>query len=252
MLQQTFLHIPGVSKEIESYIWQNDVLNWQEFLQSTNNLNSTNKLNLSPSKVFKIKEHLHKSLIALQHKNHQFFNLPSNEEWRIYHEFKDHCCFLDIETTGLSRYYNYITTIGLYDGENSRVFVKDQDLHEFAQEIAKYKVIVTFNGKCFDIPFLCESFPEIDFHHVHLDLRYLMRDLGYSGGLKKIEKELGVNRDDELAEVDGFEAVRLWHRYQKGDAGALELLKKYNEADVVNLKTLMEFTYDKLKEKTLF
>ena len=83
-------------------------------------------------------------------------------------------------------------------------------------------------------------------------LRYLMKDLGYSGGLKRIEKEVGINRDDELAEVDGFEAVRLWRRYKKGDLQSLELLKKYNEADVVNLKTLMEFTYGKLKEKTLF
>ncbi len=246
MLKQTFLHIPGVSKEVESHIWQNDILNWDEFLQSAHTLN------LPSSKVFKIKEHLEKSNFALQNKNHSFFNLPSKEDWRLYREFKEHCCFLDIETTGLSKHYHYITTIGLYDGENSRVFVKDQDLHEFAQEIAKYKVIVTFNGKCFDLPFLKATFPEIDFHHIHLDLRYLMRDLGYSGGLKRIEKEVGVNRSDELAEVDGYEAVRLWRRYQKGDVSALELLKKYNEADVVNLKTLMEFTYGKLKQKLLY
>ncbi|MBT3835967.1 ribonuclease H-like domain-containing protein [Candidatus Woesearchaeota archaeon] len=246
MLQQTFLHIPGISKEVESHIWKNDILNWHEFHQQGHSLD------LPTSKIFKIKEHVEKSIHALQHKNHQFFNLPSKEEWRLYQDFKEHCCFLDIETTGLSKHYNYITTIGLYDGESSRVFVKDQDLHEFAQEIAKYKVIVTFNGKCFDLPFLRSSFPDIDFHHIHLDLRYLMKDLGYSGGLKRIEKEVGINRDDELAEVDGFEAVRLWRRYKKGDLQSLELLKKYNEADVVNLKTLMEFTYGKLKEKTLF
>jgi uncharacterized protein len=246
MLQQTFLHIPGVSKEVESRIWKNDILNWHEFSELAHTLD------LPTSKVFKIKEHVQNSIQALQNQDHSFFNLPSKEEWRLYKEFKNHCCFLDIETTGLSKHYNYITTIGVYDGEKSRVFVKDQDLHEFAQEIAKYKVIVTFNGKCFDLPFLKESFPEIDFHHIHLDLRYLMKDLGFSGGLKRIEKEVGINREDELAEVDGFEAVRLWRRYQKGDVGALELLKKYNEADVVNLKTLMEFTYDKLKEKTLF
>ena len=246
MLQQTFLHIPGVSKEVESHIWQNDILNWDEFLEKAHGLN------LPSSKIFKIKQHLTKSLLALEDKNHQFFSLPSKEEWRLYQEFKGDCCFLDIETTGLSRHYHYITTIGLFDGNNSRVFVKDQDLHEFSQEIAKYKMIITFNGKCFDLPFLRATFPEIDFHHIHLDLRYLMRDLGYSGGLKRIEKEVGVNRCDELAEVDGFEAVRLWRRYQKGDLSALELLKKYNEADVVNLKTLMDFSYKKLKEKTLF
>jgi uncharacterized protein len=246
MLQQTFLHIPGISKEVESHIWRSNILNWNEFLESSHSIN------LPPSKVLKIREHIAQSHVALQNKNHGFFSLPNKEEWRLYREFKDHCCFLDIETTGLSRHYNHITTIGVYDGEKSRIFVKDQDLHEFAEEIAKYKVIVTFNGKCFDLPFLRETFPEINFHHIHLDLRYIMRDLGFSGGLKRIEKEVGITRGNHLAEVDGFEAVRLWRRYKAGDEQALQLLKQYNEADVVNLKTLMEFSYDKLKERTLF
>ncbi len=243
MLRQTFLHVPGITKEVEEHIWSNDILSWDEFLQNHQSLN------LPESKIIKIKQHLEESQIALQNDNLSFFNLPSKEEWRFYRELKNDCCFLDIETTGLSRNYHYITTIGLYNGKESKVFVKDQDLDKFAEEISKYKMIVTFNGKCFDLPFLKESFPNINFNHVHVDLRYALKELGYSGGLKRIEKELGIQRDDDLQEVDGFEAVRLWRRYKRGDLQALELLKKYNIADVENLEFLMNFTYDKLKEK---
>jgi len=59
---------------------------------------------------------------------------------------------------------------------------------------------------------------------IHLDLRYMLKEFGFSGGLKKIERELGVVRDEEVANVDGFEAVRLWRRYERGDEEALRLL----------------------------
>ena len=76
-----------------------------------------------------------------------------------------------------------------------------------------------------------------------------MKELGYAGGLKKIEKEIGICRDDDLDGVDGFEAVRLWYKYKKGDQAALDKLVKYNIADVENLKVMMEFAFEKLKEK---
>ena len=243
MLRQTFLHVPGITKEVEAQIWQNNILNWEEFIQNHHSLN------LPSSKIIKIKQHLEQSQLALNNNNHSFFNLPSKEEWRFYKDLKHQCCFLDIETTGLSRHYHDITTIGLYNGKESKVFVKDQDLHKFAEEINKYKLIITFNGKCFDLPFLKTKFPNILFNHIHVDLRYAMKELGYSGGLKNIEKQLQIQRDDDLQEVDGYEAVRLWKKYKRGDLAALELLKRYNIADVENLEFLMDFTYDKLKEK---
>ena len=33
--------------------------------------------------------------------------------------------------------------------------------------------------------------------------------------IKRIEKEIGITRSEEVEGVDGFEAVRLWKRYQK-------------------------------------
>ena len=40
--------------------------------------------------------------------------------------------------------------------------------------------------------------------------------------------------------MDGYTAVLLWQRYQRGDKGALDLLLSYNREDVVNLEVLMD------------
>jgi len=51
----------------------------------------------------------------------------------------------------------------------------------------------------------------------HIDLRFLLKKLGYAGGLKRIDKELGINRGADIDGIDGFEAVRLWNEYRWGN-----------------------------------
>ena len=235
MLTNTFIHIPGISKEKEVMLWESKITNWQEFLDN----------DTFPS----MRSWVEESVDAHLSNNHKFFltHLPSQEHWRTYKEFKH--CFLDIETTGLSKHHDEVTVIGLYNGKESRIFINGKNLEEFPKEIAKYQTVITFNGKCFDVPFLKAKFPEIDFNKFHIDLRYVMKNLGFSGGLKKIEKEVGICRDDDLQDISGWDAVRLWHKYKRGDDEALRLLVKYNIADIENLKTLMDFSYEKLSKR---
>jgi uncharacterized protein YprB with RNaseH-like and TPR domain len=230
MLKNTFCHLVSEHKELE--LWKSNLLHWDE-------ISETHELH---SQILESKK-------AIEENNPQFFlqRLPKNQHWRAYKEFP--YCFLDIETTGLSKHFNDVTVIGIYDGQNSKLFVKDKNMHEFPEEISKYSTIITFNGKCFDVPFLKAKYPEINFEKFHIDLRYILRELGYSGGLKYIERAMGLSRDEDIKEVDGFEAVRLWHRYKRGDEEALRLLLKYNQADIENLKFLMDFAYEKMKEK---
>lgn len=244
MLRNTFLHIPGISRNTETMLWQNDILNWDDFSEKKG------CVNLTKTKKEKISHHLEKSEKAYDEKNHFFFSsLPSNTQWRAYPDFRKKCCFLDIETTGLDKRNDDITVIGLHDGEDTKLFIKGKNLEKFKKEIKKYSLLVTFNGRCFDVPFIKSKFPELDMNKLHIDLRFALKELNYSGGLKRIEKQLRIKRDDELEGIDGFEAVRLWHRYLKGDNSALNLLLEYNKADVENLKTMMAFAYNKLKEK---
>ena len=238
-LQNTFVHILGISKEKEKEIWSNNIYNWNEFIEDNDVLSD------------RIHSYVMDSLQAYREKDFRFFlrHIPPHLHWRAYPDLRGRCCFLDIETTGLDKHNDDITVIGVYDGNESKFFVNGKNLWRFSREIVKYDMIVTFNGKCFDIPFIKSKFPRLDLNKFHVDLRFAMRRIGYTGGLKRIEKMMGLHRDDQICEVDGFEAVRLWFRYKKGDHNALDLLLRYNKADIENLKVLMDFTFEKLKEK---
>jgi len=96
---------------------------------------------------------------------------------------------------------------------------------------------VTFNGKRFDVPFLESSFG-LDVDTPHLDLMYTCRKLGLSGGLKPIEREIGIGRD--RPDISGRDAVRLWREHESGADGSLETLVSYNREDAVNLRALAD------------
>ena len=99
------------------------------------------------------------------------------------------------------------------------------------------------------MPFIEHSFA-CTYDVIHLDLRYMLRELGLRGGLKSIENQLGIDRDSDLIGMDGFEAVRLWHQYKRGNQGALQKLLRYNEQDIINLKSLLHY-YLNQKQKHL-
>jgi len=123
-------------------------------------------------------------------------------------------------------------------------------LDEVQRALEKFSVVVTFNGSGFDLRFLKNTFPNLVLPPIHIDLRWISRRLGYSGGLKELERSLGIARKSEVAEIDGFDATVLWAKYLRGDTAALENLIDYNTEDVVHLKAIMEICYDKMSERT--
>ncbi len=146
--------------------------------------------------------------------------------------------------------FDTVTVVGLYDGQRYEAFVAGQNLEELPARLKNFSVVVTFNGSNFDLKFLKLAFPSLQLPPIHIDLRWLTRRLGFSGGLKSIERELGFARDESTAEVDGFEATVLWARHLRGEQEALGTLLAYNREDVVNLKGIMEVAYDRLALET--
>ena len=142
-----------------------------------------------------------------------------------------------------------MTVVGLYDGQNMRQFVQGFNLQEFPQVLAEFDLLVTFNGTQFDLPVLKAYFPELSLPPAHVDLRFLMARLGFKGGLKKIEPRFGIHRPKAVDGMDGYAAVLLWQRYQRGDKGALDLLLSYNREDVVNLEVLMDGAFRMERER---
>jgi uncharacterized protein YprB with RNaseH-like and TPR domain len=160
--------------------------------------------------------------------------------------------FLDIETTGLSGEYDQVTVIGALGNGKPALFINGINLHEFPDYIAQFPLLITFNGIQFDVPFLRAHFPQARLDQPHIDLRFVLASLGYKGGLKVVESVLGLHRDPAIENVDGFEAVRLWHQYRRGDRQALETLVLYNLTDVVNLVELVEIAFELKRRRMAF
>jgi hypothetical protein len=244
LIEHTFVHIQGIGEKSERSIWSRGIRTWEDFLCCNGRV-------FSDVKDCFIREQLRESMVHRHEIGFFAERLPSCEAWRLYESFKKKVVYLDIETSGGYMGADEITVIGTYDGNSVRSFVSGSNMEEFERSVADYELIVTFNGACFDLPFIRRSFPNITLPPAHVDLRFPLNRLGYRGGLKRIERETGIERESGIKDMDGFDAVRLWRGYQWGDDRALELLLEYNMADVVNLEPLMELVNRELKTRIL-
>ncbi len=148
--------------------------------------------------------------------------------------------FLDIETTGLSRYYDQVTLVGYASNGEYRVHVAGDSPSELKDALASASTLVTFNGTLFDIPFLKQTFDGLVLPRQHIDLRYVAKRAGFTGGQKAIERELGIECRYGLEGIDGAMAVLLWHRYLRGEMSALQTLVSYNVADILGMCGLLD------------
>ncbi len=247
MLKNTFVHIKGVGSVTERKIWDHGIRTWEDYIKQCDDLEIPDK------RKMRFLEKVRESIAALKAGDHGYFAsaLPVKENWRAYGEFKRSTVFLDIETTGLGFERHDITVIGMYDGRRISTYVKGINLDDFQFDLPKYCVLVTFNGSRFDVPFIQSKYPNVRFDQIHIDLRFLLRRLGLTGGLKSIEEQLGVKRATDVKGMRGVDAVRMWREYERGNDGALRLLIKYNSEDIRNLQTIMEKAYRDMKKNTL-
>ncbi len=163
----------------------------------------------------------------------------------------DRVLFLDIETTGLSRHYDYITAIGYEIDGRYDVWLAGDDPEHFRTTLEHARSIVTFNGALFDLPFLDDAFEDLRWPTHHIDLRYACRRVGLTGGQKRIEEALQVKCREGMEGVDGAMAVLLWHRHLRGDERALDQLISYNRADVRSMTHILDHVIEALLPQDL-
>lgn len=237
MLHNTFIHIPGVGEKTEKQIWRSGIHSWDEWREPL-------PANLPRTKIKLITMQL-EHFSTLDNGRARFYAdlLPPGQLWRLFPHFRDRTAYLDIETNGMGWDQCEITTIALYDGRSIRTYIQGRNLEEFINDIDRYEIIVTYNGKNFDVPVI-ESCLHTRLKQVHIDLRHILARLGYRGGLKGCEKQLGINRMG-LEGIDGYWAVLLWQEFERsGSRQALETLLAYNIADAVNLESLLVHAYN--------
>lgn len=171
--------------------------------------------------------------------------LPADQRWRAFGDFGSRALYVDIETDG-GVHEDCITVIGCFDGREAHTFVRGRDLDRGREMIENHPLVVTFNGAAFDLPVIRRRFLYNLFNHVHVDLRFPLRKLGLAGGLKAIERQLGLDRPAEVSGLGGWDAVRLWREWEGGSEESLEILLAYNREDTRNMKPLMEHVYQKM------
>jgi uncharacterized protein YprB with RNaseH-like and TPR domain len=236
VLQSTFIHAPGVGALTEQTLWRRGAHTWYGFLEQ-------HALGGWRGRRYdRLAQTIEESHSALERRDVTFFSrrLSPGDQWRLYPAFRDRVAYVDIETTGLFMQWDEITVVALYDGESTRTFIRGKNLQSFPETVARYSLLVTFNGAQFDVPFLRAAFDGLRVPPAHIDLRFALRRLGYSGGLKAIERKIGLSRPDHLREIDGAAAPYLWQRYCRGDAAALETLVEYAAQDVKSLEPLAD------------
>lgn len=241
MLTATF-RCPGVGPARERELWQKGFHSWDEL--------PTTGIIISPRLDERIRETvaLRRELLARGDFDALAGVLPPGEHWRLWPHFQDRACFLDIETDGFT---DVVTSVGILTPEGARAFVRGFDLEDLDRELSRYSMVVTFNGAAFDLPVLRRAFPGISLPRVHLDLRVLLRKVGETGGLKRIEERLGLTRPGAVQGVDGYEAVLLWRRWREThDDAALLRLVEYNLYDAIQLRPLLDIAYNRMVGET--
>lgn len=230
MINSCFIHCHGVGPETDSRLRSLGFNTWEECFTHED------RLPFRSDKKKRFVEYLDRSIRALAEEDISFFieSYPAREHWRVLGNWFEKATFFDIETTGLSWYSSHPSVIAAFRAGKLYTFVYDENLDDFLDFLDESEFLVTFNGGSFDLPFVEKYFciPKIEIPHA--DLRWVAYHMGYRGGLKVIEKELGVDRPSDLTEVDGFEAVELFYKWQDGNTAAGETLIRYCSADVVS------------------
>ena len=163
---------------------------------------------------------------------------------------------LDIETTGLDPSRCAFILGGIYCGETQKlhqVFAQNRAeeaaaLEEYMQILDDLDLVITYNGKLFDLPFLdkrlagvssrsCRHLYDLDLYQVlsgHSPIRKFVPNMQQ----KTIEAYMGL-WDTRADEISGAESVDLYYRYESTkdpDAEARILL--HNNDDVRQLTRL--------------
>ena len=242
MLPSTFVILPGIGPATERRLWQEGLLTWSHFLSQPE------IPGISAHRKQWYDQELVQAQSAFDSGRLDYFTtrLPSRDHWRFFELCEPHTLYLDIETTGTSPHDGEVTVVGLHRRGETVCLVRGETLttERLQAELDTCTLLVTFFGTSFDVPYLRAKFPELRFSMPHFDLCFAARRLGLRGGLKQIERELGIERDSALQGLDGWDAVRLWMQWRAGDAAARALLLAYNEADTANLAPLAKHVFE--------
>ncbi len=244
MLESTFQLQPGWGPGRERALWRAGIVHWRDVRSATGSARQKAELRAAVDHAESARADGDADGLAAL--------LPSGDHWRLFPTLGEHAAYVDIETSDDVVGYEGISAIGVLDRNGPRIFLAGCDLAAFVERARDWSMLVTFNGRSFDVPILQRAFPAWRPPRCHADLCHALRRLGHDGGLKAIERRLAslhLRRPDHLAGLDGSNTGWLFRRGRQGDRAALRRFAEYNLYDVIHLRTLMAYAYNGLVEK---
>lgn len=241
MITSTFCLLPGISLHTEGRFWGQGVCTWDHFL-STREIRG-----LSAARKALFDNRLKEAQQRFEQQDSRYFanTLPTRHQWRLYEWLRERALYLDIEADS----FGQITVVGLYGRGRYTALVRHESLNllRLREELSQYDLLVTFCGSTFDLPMLRAHFADLPLEQPHFNLCGIGRQLGLRGGLKSIERQMGISRPPAIQGFSGDDAVRQWNRWRhQRDEGVRDLLLAYNEADCVHLQPLADACYCRL------
>jgi hypothetical protein len=230
MLTRSLCCFRGISATAERKLWRAGCLSWADFARIGTRL--------SPRKAADLARQWPAAKAALAGRVADYFltRLPVGCRTRVWPDVGAGMAFLDVETTGLGP-RDAPAIFGIWQAGRLRQFVAGRDLEALLECWRGIEVLATFGGTRFDVPVVARTF-RLSCRPPHIDLMHEARAYGYVGGLKAIERALGIRRSAD-EEGDGETAARLSRRWlEHGDAAALSRLLLYNARDVRTLPIL--------------
>lgn len=177
-------------------------------------------------------------------------------------------CFVDAETTGLARgtgTYAFLIGLGRYHGETFQLlqfFMRDPAeepalLSALQEALASCRVLVTFNGKTFDLPILnarwvTNGLPFSLADRIHLDLLSLARRLWRSSlpsrALHCLEEQI-LRQPRAKEDVPGWLIPQLYFDYLRdGDARPMLQVLEHNTIDILSMAALLSYIAELLAD----
>lgn len=243
-IENSFIPVRGVGEQTEKQLWNAGITHWDAFDPTVSVVGQT--------RAERIQSYIERAKPRLESREIEFFaqTVPEQAHWRLYETLPSETTFLDIETTGLDPHTAVVTTVSIHRNGETTTLVRGRDLtaDRLRQVFTETSLLVTFNGRRFDVPFLEKNYG-LSVSVPHADLYLLASRLGYSGGLTELETTFDIDR--ARPDISGSDAVRLWHEYERGDDQALETLVEYNRIDTRNMVPLFDQLATEL-DRTLF
>ena len=160
-------------------------------------------------------------------------------------------CFLDIETTGLSKNHDFIICFGISYVKEEILYIKQYVLEHKSEEkdlleqlkkiLSTFEKIYTYGGKHFEWPFIIEKLNTYGIDSSFLSALHLI-DLKQSKESRvTLETQIGFKRSQTIT---GKELAKLSRLYLLENNKTYEtLILEHNKEELLSLQTIFIFTH---------